>query len=98
MNRRELLLATGSLAALHALGPVPSRAADGTASQVRHSFKPGEPWPDTQGKPIQAHGGSIIESGDSFYRYGENKEFTTGSTEVRSWGVQCYRSKDLYNW
>lgn len=62
------------------------------------SFRPGEPWLDTAGKPIQAHGGSILEVAGKYYWYGENKEFTTGQTDVLTWGVRCYVSSDLYNW
>jgi hypothetical protein len=69
-----------------------------TASGRYRSFHPGEVWLDTAGKPIQAHAGSIMQIGDFYYWYGENKEFTTGKTNVRSWGVRCYKSADLYNW
>lgn len=63
-----------------------------------NSIKPGQPWMDTEGKRIQAHGGSIITVGDTFYWYGENKEKTVGGFDVWHWGVRCYSSKDLYNW
>ncbi len=63
-----------------------------------HSIKPGRIWLDTDGNRIQAHGGSIITVGDTFYWYGENKEKTTGKDQVWHWGVRCYSSKDLYNW
>ncbi len=62
------------------------------------SFQPGEVWLDTAGNPIQAHGGSVIHLDNRFYWIGENKEFTTGKTEVWTWGVRCYTSTDLYNW
>lgn len=62
------------------------------------SFRPGEIWLDTNGKPIQVHGGSIIEVDGTYYWYGENKEFTTGKTYIWTWGVRCYSSSDLYNW
>ncbi len=66
-------------------------------------FRPGKTWYDTEGKRIQAHGGSIITVGDTFYWYGENKEGITGYARgVRepAWhhGVRAYASKDLYNW
>lgn len=64
----------------------------------RRSFKPGEIWLDTAGKPIQAHAGSIIQVGPDFYWYGENKEFTNPKTAIWTWGVRCYKSQDLYNW
>jgi hypothetical protein len=62
------------------------------------AIHPGEEWLDNRGKPIQAHGGSVISVGDHFYWYGENKEFTTGKGAPQSWGIRFYRSKDLYNW
>jgi hypothetical protein len=68
------------------------------APNIRTSFKPGELWLDTKGKPIQAHGGSIIQVGERFYSFGENKEFTTGKTGIWTSGVRCYGSSDLYNW
>lgn len=66
-------------------------------------FRPGKTWYDTDGKPIQAHGGSILFANDTFYWYGENKEGITGratGTACRYWhhGVKLYSSKDLYNW
>ena len=64
----------------------------------RHSFTSGEMWLDTSGKPIFVHGGSIIQVGETFYWYGENKERTTGKDKIWHWGVRCYTSKDLYNW
>lgn len=63
-----------------------------------HSINPGKIWLDTEGNRIQAHGGSIITVGDTFYWYGENKEKTTGEDDIWHWGVRCYSSKDLYNW
>ncbi len=63
-----------------------------------NSFRPGQVWLDTDGKRIQAHGGSIIEVDNTFYWYGENKEKTDGKNGIWHWGVRCYSSKDLYNW
>lgn len=63
-----------------------------------NTFYPGQEWLDTAGKPIQAHGGSILQVGDIFYWYGENKEKTDGKNGVWHWGVRCYRFTDLYNW
>jgi hypothetical protein len=99
VNRRELLgrgiaLAAGAVVA----APVPAAPPAAEASARHTSFRSGEIWLDTSGKPIQAHGGSIIVVDDRYYWYGENKEFTTGKTDVWTWGVRCYSSKDLYNW
>lgn len=66
------------------------------------SIRPGQVWLDTSGKPIQAHGFSVFYSkkDETYYWYGENKEFTKGGPFNTVWhyGVRCYASKDLYNW
>ena len=45
-----------------------------------NSFHPGQVWLDTEGKRIQAHGGSVIFIDDPYYFYGENKERTESGT------------------
>ena len=62
------------------------------------SFRPGQVWLDTEGKRIQAHGGSVIYVDGIYYWYGENKEFTDGTNDVWTYGIRFYRSNDLYNW
>lgn len=63
-----------------------------------NSINPGQIWLDTEGKRIQAHGGSVMYLDGTYYWYGENKEKTTGKDNIWHWGVRCYTSKDLYNW
>ncbi len=67
---------------------------------VQHyqSIRPGQVWLDTEGKRIQAHGGSVFYENGVYYWYGENKEKTDGTNGIWHWGVRCYRSRDLYNW
>ncbi len=55
-------------------------------------FTPGEVWPDTAGKPIQAHGGAVIVRGKRYFWYGEDR------TVRNRTNVSCYSSTDLYNW
>lgn len=62
------------------------------------SIRPGQVWLDTEGKRIQAHGGSIFYENGKYYWYGENKEKTDGKNGVWHWGVRMYESQDLYNW
>lgn len=62
------------------------------------SIRPGQVWLDTEGKRIQAHGGSVMYWQGAFYWYGENKEKTDGRSGIWHWGVRCYRSNDLMNW
>ena len=61
-------------------------------------FYPGKVWLDTNGKRIQAHGGSVFFENGVYYWYGENKEKTDGKSDIWHWGVRCYSSRDLYNW
>lgn len=71
------------------------------------AFRPGEIWTDTDGKPINAHGGGVLYHEGTYYWYGEFKEGFTympacnriwGGTRVDVKGVSCYSSKDLLNW
>jgi len=95
-NQKKLAASIALAGALLPTGiPTLAQSAD---NDTKHSFSPGEEWLDTKGKPIQAHGGSVIQVGDAFYWYGENKEFTTGDMKVYTWGIRCYKSMDLYNW
>ncbi len=63
-----------------------------------NSIRPGQVWLDTEGKRIQAHGGSVMYWDGAYYWYGENKEFTDPKKGIWHWGVRCYKSTDLYNW
>lgn len=65
---------------------------------VNDSIRPGQPWLDTAGNRIQAHGGSVITVGDTFYWFGEDKSRTAPGNGIWHWGVRCYSSKDLTNW
>ena len=62
------------------------------------SIRPGQIWLDTNGRPIHAHGGSMLCVKDTFYWYGENKEASAPGTGIWHNGVCLYSSKDLYNW
>ncbi len=63
-----------------------------------NSIRPGQEWLDTNGRPIHAHGGSVMYIDGVYYWYGENKEFTNPEKNIWHWGVRCYTSTDLYNW
>ena len=68
-----------------------------SASGVRaaDTFKPGELWPDDQGKHIQAHGGGVIHVGDTYYWFGEDRS-PENAPGMRC--VSCYASQDLLHW
>lgn len=55
----------------------------------------GQLWMDTDGHHINAHGGNIIQYGDTYYWYGENRPYRGFTTEA---GVGVYSSKDLKTW
>lgn len=45
----------------------------------RYFYYPGRVWLDTDGKPIQAHGGGVMydEKTETYFWYGENKDGKT---------------------
>lgn len=63
-------------------------------------MKNGQMWYDTDGRPIQAHGGMIAEFDGKWYWYGENKDRDNcpGTTRVDVVGVSCYSSDNLKDW
>lgn len=63
-------------------------------------IRPGEVWLDTDGAPIQAHGGGVLHEKGRYYWFGENKNTPNnpGKTRVDVIGVSCYSSRDLLNW
>lgn len=63
------------------------------SSWAQESFSPGSEWLDTSGKPINAHGGGIINFQGKYYWFGERRK--SGGLIDK---VNVYSSKDLYNW
>ena len=69
-------------------------------------FQPGQVWNDTDGNPINAHGGGLLYHEGTYYWYGEYKKGETVLPEWATWecyrtdvtGISCYSSKDLMNW
>ncbi|KAL8125019.1 uncharacterized protein LOC141719514 isoform X2 [Apium graveolens] len=76
------------------------------AGNTSFYYYPGRIWLDTDGNPIQAHGGGILydEVTRTYYWYGEYKDGPTyhahkrGAARVDIIGVGCYSSKDLWTW
>ncbi len=71
------------------------------------SFTPGAVWLDTDGHPINAHGGGLLQYEGVYYWYGEFKTGRTylpdcnkswGGTRVDTTGVACYASTNLADW
>jgi len=65
--------------------------------KYNHSFKPGKIWIDSDSVHINAHGGGILVLNDTYYWFGEHKTEGKRGNSAQV-GVQCYSSKDLYNW
>ena len=74
-------------------------------------FRPGQVWCDTDGNPIQAHGGGVLWHAGVYYWYGENKDAPNSPASpdneelnapplnrVDVIGVSCYSSRDLLHW
>lgn len=66
-------------------------------TQEARAFHPGAVWNDTDGIPINAHGGGIVRYRDAWYWFGEHKTEGRGGNSARV-GVSCYSSKNLYDW
>jgi hypothetical protein len=69
------------------------------------SFLPGQPWFDSDGNAIQAHGGSALKTPDgTYWWYGEDKSGKSyetspgGHWRVDTVGVAAYWSRDLISW
>ena len=61
-------------------------------------FQPGQPWLDTQGTHLNAHGFCILDFGGRHYWYGAHKIEGKTEAEKNEAGVHCYVSDDLLNW
>jgi hypothetical protein len=66
-------------------------------SQNITSIRPGEIWPDTEGKHINAHGGGILLYKGTYYWFGESR-LPRGERDRTHYGAGCYSSRDLLNW
>ncbi len=69
-----------------------------TAATAPGSIHPGQPWLDTQGVLINAHGFCILRHGDRYYWYGSHKIAGKTESENNEAGVRCYVGRDLLNW
>lgn len=63
-----------------------------TTALANDAFVPGEIWRDTDGNPIQAHGGGVLLHSNAYYWHGEDR--TSGGRGA----VACYSSTNLYDW
>ena len=74
--------------------------------QPEKQIFPGAIWNDTDGNPLNAHGGGILIHDGIYYWFGEIKTGQTWLVPGQTWecyrtnagGVSCYSSKNLTNW
>ncbi len=66
--------------------------------KTQKNFVPGTAWLDTNGKPINAHGGGVIFHKGVYYWYGEHKIEGKSEKTFADGGIHCYSSTDLINW
>ena len=74
--------------------------------QSEKQIFPGAVWNDTDGNPINAHGGGILIHDGTYYWFGEIKTGQTWLVPGQTWecyrtnagGVSCYSSKNLTDW
>ncbi len=67
-----------------------------TVTPIAAPDPPGITFTDTDGNPVDAHGGGIIKECDTFYLHGEY--FLGGTTNNDFNGFSMYSSKDLAVW
>ena len=63
------------------------------------AFRPGQPWLDSSGAVIDAHGGGLLIDADRYWWYGSkrNGHPCRGAT-CHDAGINLYSSVDLYTW
>ena len=62
------------------------------------AFRSGEPWLDTDGNVIDAHGAGMLIDGDTFYWYGSQRNGYNCTPSCEDGGINVYSSKNLYDW
>lgn len=87
LTKRSLLTGAACLGA--SLMALPAEASNSVW------VRPGDLWLDDRGKPIQAHGGSIIRHDGRYYWFGEDRT-PENPTDARF--VAGYSSADLMTW
>ena len=65
---------------------------------LQSAIQPGQPWLDTNGVHINAHGFSVLDVDGRYYWYGAHKIEGKTEDEKNEAGVRLYVSDDLINW
>jgi len=73
------------------------RVGEGGEPMNGNFFRPGQLWLDTDGVPINAHGGGVLFHNGIYYWFGEHKIAGEAGNYAHV-GVRVYVSRDLYSW
>ena len=68
-----------------------------SAAAGTRSIRSGQPWFDTEGNVIDAHGAGLLEHDGIYYWYGSRRTMNATGTQMDG-GISLYSSTDLYNW
>jgi hypothetical protein len=70
------------------------------AQEKKHSpqIRPGQVWNDSNGHPINAHGGGVLFHAGIYYWYGTHKIEGLSEKTFADGGIHCYASHDLISW
>ncbi len=88
--------ATGGAAGTGGVTGCAGAAGSGPVGVLSGELSTGIKFMDTDGKPVNAHGGGIIRVCDTFYMHGEY--FLSTTTDNNFNGFSMYSSKDLATW
>jgi hypothetical protein len=61
-------------------------------------IEPGQLWNDSQGRPINAHGGGVLFHNGIYYWHGTHKTQGLSEKNHADGGIHCYASHDLVKW
>lgn len=87
---------TGGSAAGSSAGGSGGKSCSGPVGTISGPVATGVVFMDTDGKRVNAHGGGIIQVGDTFYMHGEL--FLSTTTDNLFHGFSMYSSRDLATW
>ena len=68
------------------------------AATPETAFQPGQLWLDSASRPINAHGGCVLQHQGIYYWYGTHKIEGLSEAKDADGGVHAYASRDLVNW
>lgn len=87
---------TGGTGGATSVGGATACSQTGPVGTISGALADGVNFLDTDGNRVNAHGGGIIQVGDTFYMHGE--VFESGTTDNNFKGFSMYSSRDMATW